>query len=177
MTFDEKNIVAELTDHLVGAMSFAMDADAEVQLSDPELVRKVISTATWKLSGEFAAGELFGTLSCTYSSKDGLANLQQLAIKFGDVDAESIVRCASAKTLLDGITNAYQIFMTRYKAKPKQYVKLLETLDKIDKASSGFACGPAISSLTDEIRSQFGTDIELVDTLPKELVDTRQKEL
>lgn len=168
MTFDEKNVVAELTEHLVAAMSFAMDADAEVQLTEPELVRKVISTSTWKLSGEFAAGELFGTVSCTYSAKDGVANVQKISVKFGEVDAESIVNCASAKNLLDGITNAYQVYQTRYRAKPKQYEKLVESLSQIEKASAGFGCGPTISGLVAAIRNQYGTDIELVDTLPKE---------
>ena len=168
MTFDEKTIVAELTEHLVAAMSFAMDADAEVQLTDPELVRKVISTSTWKLSGEFAAGELFGTVSCTYSAKDGVANVQKVSIKFGDVDAESIVNCGSAKGLLDGITNAYQVYQTRYRAKPKQYEKLVESLSQIEKSSVGFGCGPVISGLVAAIKNQYGTDIELVETLPKE---------
>ena len=168
MTFTENTVKAELTEHLVAAMSFAMDADAEVQLSDPELVRKVISTSTWKLSGEFAAGEMFGTVSCTYSAKDGVANVQKVSVKFGDVDAESIVNCGSAKGLLDGITNAYQVYQTRFRAKPKQYEKLVELLGKIEKSASGFGCGPTISQLVSEIKHEYGADIELVERLPEE---------
>ncbi len=168
MTFDDTAVITEMTNHLIAALSFAMDADADVQLSEPELVRTVINTSTWKISGEFAAGEIFGTISGTYSSKNGIANIQRISIRFDGVDAESIVHCGSAKGLLEGITNAYQIYKTRYQAKPKQYEQLVESLSKIEEAASGFACSNTISGIVASIKYTYGIDIELVDTLPKE---------
>ena len=168
MVFEVEKFVGEMTEHLMAAMSFAMDADAEVVLTEPSLVRKVISTSTYSFDGEFAANEIFGTVRGTFAEKDGVANVTKIALKFGDIDAESLVQCGSASALLEGITNAYQVYRTRALAKPRQYEKLKKTLSQIDELACSCKSADRIHELTNQIRDQFGTDIELVDKMPQE---------
>lgn len=161
MVFDT-NFKEEMTQQLIAALSFALEADAEVLIDKVEQVRKVINTYTYSFHGEFAALEMFGEFYGTFAVKDNLTTIMQFKFKFGDSDTESIIKCGSSKALLDGLTNAYNIYRTRKAAMPRIYPKLVQILDKIEKMA------PDTKPLTDEIKSLFGTDIELVSELPKE---------
>jgi hypothetical protein len=158
----EGNFKDELTSQLIAAISFALEADADVEIDEDSIVRKVIKTTTHKFHGQFAANDLFGEFYGNYSEKDGVNTLSQMMFKFGGSDTESIVKCVSNQTLLSGIGNAYAIFNKRKEAQPKIYPALVKLLDKIEKMA------PDTKPITEEIKSMFGTDIELVDTIPAE---------
>ena len=164
----EGNFVQEMTQQMVAALSFAMEADAEVEIAEPVQVRKVLSTVTYAFSGEFAAGELFGTFYGQYSQKDSNVTLTQMKLKFGDMDAESVVKCASNQALLQGLSNAYSIYLTRKAAQPRIYPQLVKKLDKIKEILTGNPALEKVSSVIAEIKDLYGTDIELVDKLPTE---------
>jgi hypothetical protein len=70
--------------------------------------------------------------------------------------------------MLNGISNAYNVYKTRKHAMPKIFPKLVEKLDAIDKIAADTKVEEQIVSITSDIRELFGTDIELVSTLPKE---------
>jgi hypothetical protein len=167
MVFDA-DFEHEMTQQMVAAISFALELDAEVIIDDVKQVRKVINTYTYSFHGQFAAGELFGEFYGQYSVKENLTTLAQMKFKFGDFDTEAVVNCGSGQSLLNGISNAYSVYKTRKGALPKIYPKLTERLDEIDRLASDTKVAEKIASVTNEIRELFGTDIELVSTLPKE---------
>lgn len=164
----EGNFIEEMTQQMVAALSFALEADAEVEISEPKLVRKVLSTVTYAFSGEFAAGELFGSFYGQYSQKDNTVTLTQMKLKFGDMDAESVVKCASNQALLQGLSNAYSIYLTRKGAQPRIYPNLVKKLDRIQEILTGNPAFEKVSPIIADIKEMFGTDIELVDKLPTE---------
>jgi len=164
----EGNFIEEMTQQMVAALSFALEADAEVEISEPKQVRKVLSTVTYAFSGEFAAGELFGSFYGQYSQKDNTVTLTQMKLKFGDMDAESVVKCASNQALLQGLSNAYSIYLTRKSAQPRIYPELVKKLDQIKEILAGNPALEKVSPIIADIKDMFGTDIELVDKLPTE---------
>lgn len=161
MTFDS-DFVNSLKDTMIAAISFAMESDADADVTDFHEVRKVLHTTTYSFAGEFAAGEMFGSFYGQCSYKDNVYTLSQMKFKFGDVDTEAVIKCTSNQTVLQGITNAYNVYTTRKEAQPKMYPQLLGILEKIEQMA------PDTKSLTEEIRHMFGTDIELVDKIPQE---------
>ena len=168
MVFDATDFKHELTTELIAAISYVLETDAEVEIDEIKEVRKVISTYTYSFHGQFAAGEQFGEFYGQYSAKDGKATIMQMKFKFGDFDTEAVVNCGSGQSLLNGISNAYSVYKTRKGSLPKIYPKLTERLDEIDRLASDTKVAEKIASVTKEIRELFGTDIELVSTLPKE---------
>ena len=168
MVFDATDFKHELTAELIAAISYALETDAEVEIDEINEVRKVISTYTYSFHGQFAAGEQFGEFYGQYSAKDGKATLMQMKFKFGDFDTEALIKCASGQSMLNGISNAYNVYKTRKHAMPKIFPKLVEKLDEIDKIAADTKVEEQIVSITTDIRELFGTDIELVSTLPKE---------
>ena len=167
MVFDA-DFEHEMTQQMVAAISFALEMDAEVAIDDVKQVRKVINTYTYSFHGQFAAGELYGEFYGQYSVKDTLTTLNQMKFKFGDVDTEAVVNCGSGQSLLNGISNAYSVYKTRKGALPKIYPQIVEKLDALDKLAADTRIQDKIVSITKEIRELFGTNIELVSTLPKE---------
>lgn len=167
MVFDA-DFEHEMTQQMVAAISFALEMDAEVAIDDVKQVRKVINTYTYSFHGQFAAGELYGEFYGQYSVKDNRTTLNQMKFKFGGFDTEAVVNCGSGQSLLNGISNAYSVYKTRKGALPKIYPKLTERLDEIDRLASDTKVAEKIASVTKAIRELFGTDIELVSTLPKE---------
>ena len=167
MVFDA-DFENEMTQQMVAAISFALELDAEVMIDDVKQVRKVINTYTYSFHGQFAAGELFGEFYGQYSVKDNLTTLAQMKFKFGDSDTEAVINCGSGQSMLTGISNAYNVYRTRKAALPKIYPQLVEKLDALDKLAADTRIQDKIVSITKEIRDLFGTDIELVTTLPKE---------
>lgn len=167
MVFDA-DFKEEMTQQMIAAISFALESDTEVLIDDIKQIRKVINTYTYSFHGQFAAGELFGEFYGQYSLKDNLTTLLQMKFKFGDSDTESIVKCNSGQTMLNGIANAYNIYRTRKSALPRIYPELVKKLDHIDKIAEDTKVADKILQLTAEIRDMFGTDIELVGTLPAE---------
>lgn len=167
MVFDA-DFKEEMTQQMIAAISFALESDTEVLIDDIKQIRKVINTYTYSFHGQFAAVELFGEFYGQYSLKDNLTNLMQMKFKFGDSDTESIVKCNSGQTMLNGIANAYNIYRTRKSALPRIYPELVKKLDSIDKIAEDTKVADKILQLTAEIRDMFGTDIELVGTLPAE---------
>lgn len=167
MVFDA-DFKEEMTQQMIAAISFALESDTEVLIDDIKQIRKVINTYTYSFHGQFAAGELFGEFYGQYSLKDNLTTLLQMKFKFGDSDTESIVKCNSGQTMLNGIANAYNIYRTRKSALPRIYPELVKKLDLIDKIAEDTKVADKILQITAEIRDMFGTDIELVGTLPAE---------
>jgi len=167
MVFDA-DFKEEMTQQMIAAISFALESDTEVLIDDIKQIRKVINTYTYSFHGQFAAGELFGEFYGQYSLKDNLTTLMQMKFKFGDSDTESIVKCNSGQTMLNGIANAYNIYRTRKSALPRIYPELVKKLDRIDKIAEDTKVADKILQITAEIRDMFGTDIELVGTLPAE---------
>ena len=167
MVFDA-DFKEEMTQQMIAAISFALESDTEVLIDDIKQIRKVINTYTYSFHGQFAAGELFGEFYGQYSLKDNLTTLMQMKFKFGDSDTESIVKCNSGQTMLNGIANAYNIYRTRKSALPRIYPELVKKLDIIDKIAEDTKVADKILQITAEIRDMFGTDIELVGTLPAE---------
>jgi hypothetical protein len=167
MVFDA-DFKEEMTQQMIAAISFALESDTEVLIDDIKQIRKVINTYTYSFHGQFAAGELFGEFYGQFSVKDNLTNLMQMKFKFGDSDTESIVKCNSGQTMLNGIANAYNIYRTRKSALPRIYPELVKKLDRIDKIAEDTKVADKILQITAEIRDMFGTDIELVGTLPAE---------
>lgn len=167
MVFDA-DFKEEMTQQMIAAISFALESDTEVLIDDIKQIRKVINTYTYSFHGQFAAGELFGEFYGQFSVKDNLTTLLQMKFKFGDSDTESIVKCNSGQTMLNGIANAYNIYRTRKSALPRIYPELVKKLDRIDKIAEDTKVADKILQLTAEIRDMFGTDIELVGTLPAE---------
>ncbi len=167
MVFDA-DFNEEITQQLIAAISFALESDAEVLLDEVKQIRKVINTYTYSFHGQFAAGEVFGEFYGQFSVKDNLKTLQQMKFKFGDSDTESIIKCNSGQTMLNGIANAYNIYRTRKSALPRIYPELVKRLELIDKIAEDTKVADKILHLTAEIREMFGTDIELVGTLPAE---------
>ena len=169
MVFDA-DFKEEMTQQMIAAISFALESDTEVLIDDIKQIRKVINTYTYSFHGQFAAGELFGEFYGQYSVKDNLTTLLQMKFKFGDSDTESIVKCNSGQAMLNGIANAYNIYRTRKSALPRIYPELVKRLDLIEKIAKSEAQEVAekILYLTAEIREMFGTDIELVGSLPAE---------
>lgn len=167
MVFDA-DFNEEITQQLIAAISFALESDAEVLLDEVKQIRKVINTYTYSFHGQFAAGEVFGEFYGQFSVKDNLKTLQQMKFKFGDSDTESIIKCNSCQTMLNGIANAYNIYRTRKSALPRIYPELVKRLELIDKIAEDTKVADKILHLTAEIREMFGTDIELVGTLPAE---------
>lgn len=167
MVFDA-DFKEEMTQQMIAAISFALESDTEVLIDDIKQIRKVINTYTYSFHGQFAAGELFGEFYGQFSVKDNLTTLQQMKFKFGDSDTESIVKCNSGQTMLNGIANAYNIYRTRKSALPRIYPELVKKLDRIDKIAEDTKVADKILQITAEIRDMFGTDIELVGTLPAE---------
>ena len=167
MVFDA-DFNEEITQQLIAAISFALESDAEVLLDEVKQIRKVINTYTYSFHGQFAAGEVFGEFYGQFSVKDNLKTLQQMKLKFGDSDTESIIKCNSCQTMLNGIANAYNIYRTRKSALPRIYPELVKRLDLIDKIAEDTKVADKILHLTAEIREMFGTDIELAGTLPAE---------
>ena len=161
MTFDS-DFVTSLKDTMIAAISFALESDADADITDFHEVRKVLHTTTYSFTGEFAAGEMFGSFYGQCSCKDGVYTLAQMKFKFGDMDTESIIKCVSNQTLLQGITNAYNVYCTRKEAQPRIYPQLVSLLEKIEKMA------PDTKPVTEEIKALFGTDIELVASLPQE---------
>jgi hypothetical protein len=168
MVFDATDFKTEFTTELIAAISFALEADAEVLVDDIKEVRKVINTYTYAFHGQFAAGELFGDFYGQYAAKDHTANLTQMKVKFGDSDTESIVTCNSGQSILSGFANAYQIYRTRKAALPKIYPELVKKLELIETIAEDTKVADKILPITAEIRDLFGTDIELADKLPIE---------
>jgi hypothetical protein len=167
MVFDA-DFEHEMTQQMVAAISFALELDAEVMIDDVKQVRKVINTYTYSFHGQFAAGELFGEFYGQYSVKDNLTTLNQMKFKFGDCDTEAVISCGSGQTMLNGISNAYNVYRTRKGALPKIYPQLTSKLDTINRLAADTKVSEKIAAITAEIRELFGTDIELVSTLPKE---------
>ena len=167
MVFDA-DFKEEMTQQMIAAISFALESDTEVLIDDIKQIRKVINTYTYSFHGQFAAGELFGEFYGQFSVKDNLTTLLQMKFKFGDSDTESIVKCNSGQTMLNGIANAYNIYRTRKSALPRIYPELVKKLDLIDKIAEDTKVADKILQITAEIRDMFGTDIELVGTLPAE---------
>jgi hypothetical protein len=167
MVFDA-DFEHEMTQQMVAAISFALEMDAEVAIDDVKQVRKVINTYTYSFHGQFAAGELYGEFYGQYSVKDNLTTLNQMKFKCGDCDTEAVVNCGSGQTMLNGIANAYNVYRTRKGALPKIYPQLTEKLDTINRLAADTRVSEKIAAVTTEIRELFGTDIELVSTLPKE---------
>ncbi|WP_405323266.1 hypothetical protein [Fibrobacter sp.] len=167
MVFDA-DFNEEITQQLIAAISFALESDAEVLLDEVKQIRKVINTYTYSFHGQFAAGEVFGEFYGQFSVKDNLKTLQQMKFKFGDSDTESIIKCNSGQTMLNGIANAYNIYRTRKSALPRIYPELVKRLELIEKIAEDTKVADKILYLTAEIREMFGTDIEIAGTLPAE---------
>lgn len=167
MVFDA-DFNEEITQQLIAAISFALESDAEVLLDEVKQIRKVINTYTYSFHGQFAAGEVFGEFYGQFAVKDNMKTLQQMKFKFGDSDTESIIKCNSCQTMLNGIANAYNIYRTRKSALPRIYPELVKRLELIEKIAEDTKVADKILYLTAEIREMFGTDIELVGTLPAE---------
>lgn len=168
MVFDATDFKHELTTELIAAISYVLETDAEAEIDEIKEVRKVISTYTYSFHGQFAAGEQFGEFYGQYSAKDGKATIMQMKFKFGDCDTEAVVNCGSGQTMLNGIANAYNVYRTRKGALPKIYPRLTEKLDTINRLAADTKVSEKIAAITTDIRELFGTDIELVSTLPKE---------
>ena len=167
MVFDA-DFKEEMTQQMLAAVSFALEMDAEVVIDEIKQVRKVINTYTYSFHGQFAAGELFGEFYGQFAVKDNLTTLSQMKFKFGDSDTESIVKCVSGQTMLNGIINAYNIYRTRKNALPKIYPELVKRLELIERIAEDTRVAEKILHITADIRDLFGTDIELVDSLPAE---------
>lgn len=167
MVFDT-DFKKEMTQQMIAAISFALESDAEVLIDDIQQIRKVINTYTYSFHGQFAAGEMFGEFYGQYSVKDNLTTLLQMKFKFGDSDTESLVKCNSGQTMLQGIATAYNIYRTRKSALPRIYPELVKRLELIEKIAEDTKVADKILYLTAEIRELFGTDIEIANTLPAE---------
>lgn len=167
----ENDFKTEFQQQMLAALSFALEADAEVLISEIRQIRKVINTYTYSFNGEFAVGEDYGTFYGMYSVKDGISTITQMKIHFGEIDTESIVKCSSGQTMLNSITNAYNIYCTRKDAMPRIYPTLVEKLDMIDDIIRNTSVAERIKAITGEIRDMFGTNIELVDSLTPEADD------
>lgn len=158
MKFSQETLREGMATALVGAMSFVMEADVEVGLEEPALVKKVLSTETYSVTGLFAAGEIDGTIAFTAVCKDGVANVHSLTVKFSDVDAETVCQCETEQDLLAALTNAHQMYITRKRTQGKRYEKINQCCDQLSELVQTMAKKhqDKVNSIIQEIRNQVG---------------------
>lgn len=159
MKFSREKYIDEMKDHLVGALSFVIEADVEVGLEEPVLVKKVLSTETYSVHAVFVAGEIDGTLDFNVVCKNDTATVSLVTLSFSDIDAETKCHCDTEQELLDAIKNAHQMYVTRKNTQGKRYKainaccdKLVELADTIKNKKTN----EKLISIVKEIRQQVG---------------------
>lgn len=156
MIFKSEFISTTLADELTAAMSFVFEADAEVEFEQPELIRKVLSTETYAIHGQFAAGELYGRLGGKFTVKDGNATVNEINITIGEIEATSKISTGTQAAMLSTLTNAHQIYLTRERNQGRQHESIQILCDKIDELAEGLDNAEEFTNITAEIRQHLG---------------------
>lgn len=131
MIFSTTNFKDEFERQLTDAMCFVFETDAEVAVQAVEETRKVLSTTIASFTGEFAAGELYGTFRGSYSAKGDNATVERIYITICDSPAESAIQCGSTQDLMRSLMNAHKLYFTRAKLAPKQYEIIAAECEKL----------------------------------------------
>lgn len=158
MKFSCENYIAEMKDHLVGAMSFVIETDVEIGMDEPVLVKKVLTTETYSVHAVFVAGEIDGTVDFNVVCKEGTASISRITLAFSDVDAETICHCDTEQELLDSIKNAHQMYVTRKNTQGKRYKAINACCDQLFELSQTLnkKASEKLISIIKEIRNQVG---------------------
>jgi len=158
MKFSCENYIAEMKDHLVGALSFVIETDVEIGMDEPVLIKKVLTTETYSVHAVFVAGEIDGTIDFNVVCKDGTALISRITIAFSDIDAETTCHCDTEQELLDSIKNAHQMYVTRKNTKGKRYKAINACCDQLVELSKTLnkKASEKLISIIKEIRNQVG---------------------
>lgn len=147
----------ELANELKKALSFVIETDdTEIQFTLPSVEKTILSKQFMKLTGEFGAGEMYGTLSANYTVKDDIATISELFISFGDGKTSSKIHLDPAKAFIDSLINAHKIYLTRQANEPRQYEAIQSLCDQLDELSKPLKEHEEFSKIINEIRQHLG---------------------
>lgn len=131
MIFSTNSFKEEFEQQLNDAMCFVFETDAEVVVQTVEETRKVLSTTISAFSGEFVAGEIFGTFRGSYSARGDNATVERIYITICDSPAESTIQFANTQDIMRSLMTAHKLFFTRENLAPKQYEIIATECDKL----------------------------------------------
>lgn len=170
MVFSVTQFKEEFAKQLSDAMCFVFESDAEVDVQTIEETRKVLSTTLATFSGEFVAGEIFGSFRGNYAAKGDHATVERIYITICDSPAESTIQLASTQDLMRTLMTAHKLFFTRENLAPKQYEIISTECDKLDEIAK-YLPDNRIESFKKSIgmiRAQIAIDFDINKATDKE---------
>lgn len=108
----KEQLIAGISCKLTEALSFIVEASPNISLNPPVPGPKSADTAYFNVSGEYAAGELYGKIDLTVSESSMGARPISLKMSFGD-EAPTPISITSPNDLFKSITNKHRLFIER----------------------------------------------------------------
>ena len=163
MQFSVTNFKEEFSRQLYDAMCFVFEADAEVEVQTVEVTKKVLSTTMATFTGEFVAGEIYGSFRGNYSAKGDTASVERIYITICESPAESVIQYGSSQDILKSLMNAHKLYFTRERLAPKQYEIIAAECEKLTEIAKTLPENrkEAFTKSIEMIRSQIMIDFDI----------------
>ena len=97
---------------LTEALAFIVETTPSITLNEPVPGYKSAGTEYFNVSGEYAAGELFGKIELAVSESPQGARPINLKMSFGD-ETPTPISITSPNDLFESITNKHRLFVER----------------------------------------------------------------
>lgn len=110
MNFEFKNVVNELTEDMVSAISFVTGERSVVAFADPEPISaKSKLIARYTIMGEFSTDSIDGEIKANFTVLNDIATFKELQFKFGDRDIVT-VDYHEHIAFINALQNAYTLY-------------------------------------------------------------------
>lgn len=106
---------------LTEAISFIVETTPSITLNEPVLGYRSAGTEYFNVSGEYAAGELFGKIELSVSESTQGARPVNLKMSFGE-ETPTPISITSPNDLFESITNKHRLFVERSYSKSSAFV-------------------------------------------------------
>ena len=108
----KEQLITGISGKLTEALAFIVEATPNISLNPPVPGTRSADTAYFSVSGEYAAGELYGKIDLVVSENPMGARPISLKMSFGD-EAPTPISIASPNDLFDSIMNKHKLFVER----------------------------------------------------------------
>ncbi len=108
----KEQLITGISGKLTEALAFIVEATPNISLNPPVPGTRSADTAYFSVSGEYAAGELYGKIDLVVSENPMGALPISLKMSFGD-EAPTPISITSPNDLFDSIMNKHKLFVER----------------------------------------------------------------
>jgi len=141
----KEELISGIQGKLTEALSFVVESTPNIKFSEPVPGCKSADTEYFKVSGEYAVGEVFGKIELTISVSPHGARPVNMKMSFGN-EAPTPVSVSSPNDLFESIKNKHRLFVERSYNKSSAFT-LNDALHELEE----LPCSPEVHTRIMEI--------------------------